>query len=113
MPKGVFLTLPDLTPFLLLYTNHSAIAAPYHRNNHGNRLMYEIFLASPETAREMMKAAGLRYLALCEWPDTAAHLIRMEPQSLAAALARETPPAWLRPIEADTPLRLLEVVGGE
>jgi len=113
LPKGVFLTLPDLTPFLLLYTNHSAIAAPYHRNNHGNRLMYEIFLASPETAREMMKAAGLRYLALCEWPDTAAHLIRMEPQSLAAALARETPPAWLRPIEADTPLRLLEVVGGE
>ena len=113
LPRGVFLTLPDLTPFLLLYTDHSAIAAPYHRNNHGNRLMFDIFLASPETAREMMRAAGLRYIALCAWPDTGAQLIRMAPESLAAALASETPPPWLRPIEMDTPLRLLEVVGGE
>ena len=113
LPRGAFLTLPDLTPFLLLYTDHSAIAAPYHRNNHGNRLMFDTFLASPETAREMMRAAGLRYMALCAWPDTGAQLIRMAPESLAAALASETPPPWLRPIEMDTPLRLLEVVGGE
>jgi len=110
LPGGAFLNLPDLTPFLLLHTDHSAIAGPYHRNNHGNRLMYDIFLASPETAREMMRAAGLRYVAMCDWPNTAAHLIRRAPESLAAALASETPPAWLRPIAADTPLRLLEVV---
>ena len=60
-----------------------------------------------------LRAAGLRYVALCDWTNTGAHLIRMAPESLAAALASETPPPWLRPIKMNTPLRLLEVVGDE
>ena len=113
LPKGVFLTLPDLSPFLLVYTDHSAIAGPYHRNNRGNRLMYDIFLASPDSAREMMRAADLRYVALCDWHDTASHLVQKAPESLAAALSRDTPPpAWLRPIVLDTPLSVFEVDAG-
>ena len=110
MPKGLFLTLPDLGPYLLVHTGHSVTAGPYHRNNHGNRLMYDIFLARPETARDMIRTAGLRYVALCNWPNTAPHLIRRAPEGFAAALDSETPPAWLRPVEATTPLRVFEVV---
>ncbi len=110
LPKGAFLALPDLGPYLLVHTDHSVIAGPYHRNNHGNRLMYDIFLAEPEAAREMMRAADLRYVALCDWAETAAQLVRMAPQGLDAALNSDTPPAWLRPIEAATALRLYEVM---
>lgn len=110
LPTGVFLALPDLGPFMLLYTDHSVIAGPYHRNNHGNRLMYDIFLADPETARQMMGDAGLRYVATCGWPESASRLIRRAPTSFAAALASEPPPAWLHPVEAAAPLRVYEVV---
>ena len=109
LPQGVFLALPDLGPFILALTGHSVLAGPYHRNNQGNRRMYEIFLERPEAAREMMRAAGLRYVALCDWSNTAAHLIRRAPEGFAAALASEAPPAWLRPIRLETPVKVYEV----
>ncbi len=109
LPKGAFLALPDLGPYLLAHTEHSAIAGPYHRNNHGNRLMYDIFLAQPAAAQDMMREAGLRYIALCHWSKTGEHLVRLAPEGFAAALAKEDPPSWLRPIEAATILRLYEV----
>ena len=110
LPNGVFLTLPDLGPFILLHTDHSVIAGPYHRNNHGNRLMYDIFLAKPDEARVMMRAAGLRYVAMCDWANTATHLFKRAPDGLAAALNSDTPPAWLRPVDAPDALRVFEVV---
>jgi len=110
LPRGAFLALPDLGPFILLLTDHSVIAGPYHRNNQGNRLMYDVFLAKPEAARDMMRTAGLRYVALCDWANTGSHLIRMAPDGFAAALGSETPPAWLRLIEAPTVLRLYELI---
>ena len=57
-----------------------------------------------------MRTAGLRYVALCDWANTGSHLIRMAPDGFAAALGSETPPAWLRLIEAPTVLRLYELI---
>ncbi len=112
LPTGRFMTPPDLGPFLLLNTNHSVIAGPYHRNNHGNRLMFDAFLAAPEAAREMLRAAGVNYVALCDAPNTVGELIQKAPDGLAAAIAEDKPLDWLRPIKADTPLRVYEVVAG-
>jgi hypothetical protein len=88
------------------------IAGPYHRNNHGNRLMFDAFLAAPEAAREMLRAAGVNYVALCDAPNTVGELIQKAPDGLAAAIAEDKPLDWLRPIKADTPLRVYEVVAG-
>ena len=112
LPAARILTLIDLSPMLLAHTHHSVIAGPYHRNNKGNRLMYDAFLASPETAQDMLRAADLRYVVLCDPANTAKDLIHMAPEGLAAAIAGEKPIVWLRRIEAVTPLRLYEVVQG-
>ena len=112
LPAGPILALPGLGPFVLLYTDHSVVAGPYHRNNHGNRLMFDVFLAPPETAREMLRVAGLRYIALCNPAVGAADLIERAPEGLAGAIAADAPLPWLRRIEAQTPLRLYEIVRG-
>ena len=97
---------------MLLHTNHSVIAGPYHRNNHGNRLMFDAFLAPPEKAREMLRAAGVRYVALCDPANTVGELIQLQPEGLAAAIAGDKPLDWLRPVQLDTPLRVYEIVAG-
>ena len=112
LPTGLFLTPTDLGPFVLLHTNHSVIAGPYHRNNHGNRLMFDAFLAPPEKAREMLRAAGVRYVALCDPANTVGELIQLQPEGLAAAIAGDKPLDWLRPVQLDTPLRVYEIVAG-
>ena len=109
LPEGLVLAPIDLGPFLLLYTRHSVIAGPYHRNNHGNRLMFDILMAAPEAAMEKLRAAGVRYIALCDATSKEASLNQMAPQGLSAAIAHEKPLDWLRPIRLETPLSVFEV----
>jgi len=110
LPTAGVLTLTDLSPFVLLNTPHNVIAGPYHRNNHGNRLMFDIFMAPPQMAQEMLRAAGLRYVAVCDPAHTFKDLIELAPEGLAATIAGDRPLDWLRPIKADTPLDLYEIV---
>jgi hypothetical protein len=109
LPEGLVLAQIDLGPFVLLHTRHSVIAGPYHRNNHGNRLMFDILMAAPEAAREQLRAAGVRYIALCDATNKGERLNQMAPQGLSAAIAREAPPDWLRPLTLETPLSVFEV----
>ena len=109
LPEGLVLAPIDLGPFVLLYTRHSVIAAPYHRNNHGNRLMIDSLMAAPEAAREKLRGAGVRYIALCDATNKEERLNQKAPQGLAAAIAHETPLDWLRPLKLETPLSVFEV----
>jgi hypothetical protein len=110
LPPGVVLALPDLGPFMLIHTEHSVMAAPYHRNNHGNRLMLDAFLAPPDKARDLLRAAGVRYIAICDATDQAAPIEARAPQGLLAAITKEAPLEWLRPIRLETPVSIYEVV---
>ncbi len=47
----------DLGPGILAATDHSVFAAPYHRNNDGNRAMLSLMLADPAAARRMLSDA--------------------------------------------------------
>jgi hypothetical protein len=109
LPEGIVLAPIDLGPFVLLYTRHSVIAAPYHRNNQGNRLMIDSLMAAPEAAREKLRVAGVRYIALCDATNKEERLTQMAPQGLAAAIAHETPLDWLRPLKLETPISVFEV----
>ena len=48
----------DFGPYLLAYTPHSVFAGPYHRDNRGNRLVIDAFLADPEQRRKNPARGG-------------------------------------------------------
>ncbi len=85
----------DLGAHILAHTPHSVFAAPYHRNNHGNRAVADAFLAAPEQAEARLRAAGAELVFWCPDQKPPPALIAAAPQGLAAALARGEPPAWL------------------
>ena len=111
LPAGPILALPDLGPFLLIYTHHSVIAGPYHRNNHGDRMAYDAFMAPPAKALELLRGAGVRYMAICQGTHVGG-IETIAADGLAAALAKGEAPDWARPIAANSPLRLFEIVAG-
>jgi len=85
----------DLGAHLLAHTPHGVYAAPYHRNNHGNRLAADAFLASPERAEALLRAAGVELVVWCARSKPPSALVTAAPEGLAAFLARGEAPAWL------------------
>lgn len=72
------------------------LAAPYHRDNHGNRAALDAFLSDPQTARQILRANRVTYVMTCSGLNETAALAARAPHGLAAALIRGTPPDWLR-----------------
>jgi hypothetical protein len=77
-------------------TPHSVLAAPYHRDNHGNRAALDAFLAEPRAAREILRADHVTYVATCSGLTETAALAARAPDGLAAALVSGAIPDWLR-----------------
>ncbi|MBY6243534.1 hypothetical protein [Methylosinus sp. Sm6] len=95
----------DMGAHLLAFTPHSVFAAPYHRDNHGGRIVLDAFLAPPEQAERLLREAGADLVLWCGDGETAAAL--RSRAGLAAALARGEAPAWLMEIPLpDTPIRV-------
>ena len=86
----------NLGPYLLAHTHHSVFAGPYHRDNHGNRIVVDAFLAPPDEAEQILRAAGAQMVLWCarDVSDFALHA----PNGLGAALARGEIPEWLEPL---------------
>ncbi|MGB2731079.1 MAG: hypothetical protein WA831_00735 [Methylovirgula sp.] len=96
LPPGVVLAPIDAGSHLLALTPHSVLAAPYHRDNHGNRAALDAFLSDPQTARQILRANRVTYVMTCSGLNETAALAARAPHGLAAALIRGTPPDWLR-----------------
>lgn len=102
LPPGLVLAHLDAGPFILLYTPHSVLSAPYHRFDRGivlgQSILYTMDL--PEAERAIGKR-GIDYVVLCEGRKNVA---------LASSIARSHP-AWLKDIAAQgAPVRILQVV---
>jgi hypothetical protein len=65
LPPGMVAASSNLGAHLLRFTGHRVLAAPYHRNQAGLLAQLEIAQASPAEAEELLRAAGIDYLALC------------------------------------------------
>ncbi len=104
LPPARVLASFNLGAHLLAHTPHSVFAAPYHRNNHGNRIAAEAFLATPEAAEALLRKAGVGLVVWCPQAKSSP-LVSASPQGLAAMLARGDAPAYLarQPLAA-TPL---------
>jgi hypothetical protein len=88
----------DVGAPLILATGHSALAAPYHRNNRSLRAAYDIFLAPPAQAERQVRALGAGLVVTCTRAPEADVLSQRAPQGLMAALEAGRAPAWLAPL---------------
>jgi hypothetical protein len=110
LPPGLVLAPIDAGSHLLVGTDLSVLAAPYHRNNAGNRLALDIFLAPPDVATALLRARGVAYVAVCPGLSETATLAARAPDSLAAILSKDQTPAGLREIHfTSTPYRVFAV----
>ena len=98
----------DFGPYLLAYTPHSAFAGPYHRDNRGNRLVIDAFLADPDRAEHILREAGATLLLWCAHEP--AGFAARAPQGLAARLSRDEPPPWLERLPQSTELLAIYAV---
>ena len=110
LPPGLVFAPIDDGSHLLVATPHSVVAAPYHRNRIGNRLVLDGFLATPEAAETIVRGSRARYLALCPGETEVALLAGLSPASLAARLTQGDVPGWLTPVPVgDSPYRVFAV----
>jgi len=103
----------ELGPFIVAWSPHRVVAAPYHRLN-SEILANDALLASrPEEALRDIEQLGVSYIALCQ--DVSAGrrrvLERTAPQSLRARLLRNEPVEYLHELTAgpSTPVRVWRV----
>ena len=95
VPPGLVIAPVDVGAYLIGYTRHRVLAAPYHRNNAGNRAAYDFWLARPDAARAQAAALKADYVLAC---PNAFGGIALDPASMAAQLDRGHAPDWLAPL---------------
>ena len=95
LPPGLVAAPIDAGSHILALTPQSVLAAPYHRNNIGNRAMLDAMLASPADARAILAAHHVTYVMTCKSLTETATLAARAPHGLAAALYSDHVPGWL------------------
>jgi hypothetical protein len=106
LPRGLVAGPIDAGSYILALTPDSVLAAPYHRDNHGNRVVLDALLSPPDAAREILRANHVTYVVNCAGLNETKTLAKRAPHSLAAQLYAGTPPAWLSPVPHSGPLQV-------
>lgn len=88
----------EWAPYMLAWTEHSVLAAPYHRLSSSIVLSHRIFATSPEKARSLAAQAGVAYIVVCGQRGTAGLSDRERQASLLTRLQSGRAPGWLQPI---------------
>lgn len=117
-PKGVMLNQFALGANVLVWTEHSVLAAPYHRDVEGTMTMINALRSTPEAAREIVAGSAADYVLVCpSLPETGFYAHNpadprtMPEGTLSAQLGKGVYPDWLSPVElSDTPLKLYRVI---
>jgi hypothetical protein len=95
LPKSVLMAPIDFGSSILADSGHSVVAAPYHRNNHGNGELVRAMLATAADARKIVENSGASYLIFCaDMPEVQTYAAGNR-DGLAAMLLRGEPPDWL------------------
>ncbi|MGH7023730.1 MAG: hypothetical protein ACREEB_09080 [Caulobacteraceae bacterium] len=91
LPTGDVLATQDLGPFIVVFTHHSAVVAPYHRMSDVILAAHQAWNAPPAAAEAKVRALGADYLVDCP-----PYPVRLGSASLGMALRRGRVPPWLR-----------------
>jgi hypothetical protein len=96
LPKGLLVANElEWGSFLLLWTPHSVLGAPYHRLSDGIVMTHEIFARPPEQSRAALARAHADYVVTCGQRGAAGLLAEERPGSLWARLSAGEIPEWL------------------
>ncbi len=109
VPPGLVLAPPRLGPMILATTGHDVLAAPYHRNNAGNRTAILALGGTPEAALQIIEERGVRYVAMCLGDPDLDRLGSRTEDALIERLRADRPPEWLSPIQETGPIRTWRV----
>ena len=101
----------DLGAHLLLYTPHSVVAAPYHRNEEGVLDTFR-FLNNPiDEARQILEARGIGMVVVCPAMPELRGIGGTAPDSFVRLFATDALPGWLREVTpSGSVLRLFQVI---
>jgi hypothetical protein len=106
LPPGLVAGPIDAGSHILALTPQSVLAAPYHRDNRGNRIVLDALLATPDRAQGILKAAHVAYVVNCTGFSEYKALAARAPTSLAARIVQGSPPAWLTPLPQNGPYQV-------
>ena len=109
LPKGIILSPISSGAHLLARTPHGVIAAPFHRNEHGNRLALDAFLANPEAAQAIVRRSRADYIVYCPVIGEIEIYRDAAPDGLGAQLDAGNVPTWLEPMNVDSAYKVLKV----
>lgn len=113
LPETTLFTQLDIGGYVLLDTDHKVIASAHHRAVANMREVIAAFVSPPETARAHILASGASHVVMCaDSGEMSVYSHTGGPDSLAARLAKDAPPAWLEPVALGMPesLRVWRVV---
>lgn len=116
-PKGVMLNQFALGAGVLVWTDHSVLAGPYHRDVTGTMVTINALRSSPDDARAIVTASAADYVVICAGlPETsfyahhAANGVAPD-KTLSAMLGRGEHPDWLQPVDiGQSPLSLYRII---
>lgn len=110
MPAARVMAPVDLGSHILMFTPHSVVGAPYHRNGDGVLDTYRFFNAPIAEARAIATRRGLTLLVLCPGMPEQAGQPDAEQDALARRLAAGERPDWLVPLKLEgTPLEVYRI----
>ncbi len=110
LPPERIMTPVDLGSHMLLYTPHSVVAAPYHRNQQGILDTFHFFNEPLEAGRDILARRGIGLVVICPAMTEIRGLVAYTPDSFVSLFAADRLPGWL--IERSlpsSPLRIYEV----
>jgi hypothetical protein len=115
--QGVMLNQFSLGAGVLVWTRHSVLAGPYHRDVRGTMTMIEALRSTPADARTIVQASPADYVVVCPAaPETGFYARHAMPETapdatLSAVLGRGEHPDWLIPVDIGaSTLKLYRVV---
>jgi hypothetical protein len=101
LPQGLVAAPIDAGAHILALTDHSVLAAAYHRNNAGNRKVFDLFTADPDKASSLMRESGIRYIVFCKNAAEREVLKQLAPNGLGPQLFAGKVPLWLQRISPE------------
>lgn len=98
LPRGLMVADVSYGPYLLAHTPHRVLAGPYHRLGTGILASQSALMAPPGQAREILRAHGADYIAICGPRPPDGLSAQAQPQSLWGVLRGGSVPDWLEAV---------------
>ncbi len=96
LPPARIMSPIDLGSHILLFTPHSVVSAPYHRNGGAILDTYRFFNGPIEEGRAILRARGIDYLVICPAMNEVRGFVEHTADSFITLFAEDRLPAWLR-----------------